>query len=136
MILCDNCQTKSCNKIIGCETLSCGNFTSPPLDVKVGDTIWCMTKYPLSNHCFVFIPCKLYITSMNTTTLFCDDGFRRAKLNKSEYKTIFFLTKEECMEACNICTRKQILSYQSMGSTSSLQKKNCCPLMKFNNELR
>lgn len=107
MILCDNCQTKSCNKIISCETLLCGNFTPPPLDVKVGDEVWCMTKYPLSNLNYImFTPSKLYITSMNTTTLFCGNGFHRVKLNKSEYKTIFFLTKEECMEACNICTRK------------------------------
>ena len=121
---------------MSCGTLLCDSFTPPPLDVKVGDEVWCMTKYSLSNHCVVFMPYKVYITSMNTTTLFCGNGFHRVKLNKSEYKTIFFLTKEECMEACNICTRKQILSYQSMGSTSSLQKKNCCPLMKFNNELR
>ena len=75
-------------------------------DIKVGDEVWCMTKYSLSNHCVVFMPYKVYITSMNTTTLFCGNGFHRVKLNKSEYKTLFFLTKEECIEACNICTRK------------------------------
>ena len=106
MILCDSCQRKSCNKILSYNVPVCDNFTPPPLDVKVGDTIWCMTKYPLSNHRIMFTPCKLYITSMNTTTLFCGNGFHRVKLNKSEYKTLFFLTKEECIEACNICTRK------------------------------
>ena len=106
MILCDSCQRKSCNKILSYNVPVCGDFTPPPLDVKVGDIIWCMTKYPLSNHCVVFMPYKVHITSMNTTTLFCGNGFHCAKLNKSEYKTIFFLTKEECMEACDICTRK------------------------------
>ena len=106
MILCDNCQRKSCNKILSYNVPACDDFTPSPLDVKVGDEVWCMTKYPLSNRCIMFTPYKLYIISMNTTTLFCGNGFRRAKLNKSEYKTIFFLTKEECMEACNMCTRK------------------------------
>lgn len=106
MMLCDSCQRKSCNKILSYNVPVCDDFAPPPLDVKVGDTIWCMTKYPLSNHCVMFTPCKLYIASMNTTTLFCGNGFHRIKLDKSEYKTLFFLTKEECMEACNICTRK------------------------------
>ena len=106
MMLCDSCQTKSCNTIMSCGTLLCDSVTPRPLDVKGGGEVWCMTKYSLSNHCVVFMPYKVYITSMNTTTLFCGNGFHRVKLNKSEYKTLFFLTKEECMEACNICTRK------------------------------
>lgn len=106
MILCDSCQTKSCDKILSYNVLSCNDFIPPSLNVKVGDVVWVMMKYRLTSWSVVFMPCKLYITSMNATTLFCGNGSHRRKLNKAEYKTIFFLTKEECIEVCDICTRK------------------------------
>ena len=106
MILCDSCQRKSCNKILSYNVPVCGDFTPPPLDVKVGDIIWCMIKFHISSNFSVFLPWKLHICSINDTTLFCYRGAQRVKLNKAEYKTIFFLTEEECMEVCDICTRK------------------------------
>lgn len=106
MILCDSCQTKSCNKIITCETLLCDRFTPPPLNVKVGDIVWVMMKHHLSGNTNVFLPWKLYISFIDDTFLFCGNGARCAKLNKAEYKIIFSLTEEECTEACDVCTRK------------------------------
>ena len=106
MILCDSCQGKSCNKILSYNVPACNNFTPPPLDVKVGDIIWCMMKYHISSNFSTFLPWKLHIRSINDTTLFCYSGAQRVKLNKAEYKTVFFLTEEECMEVCDICTRR------------------------------
>ena len=86
MILCNNCQRKSCNKVLSYNVPVCNDFIPPPLDVKVGDIIWCMMKYHISSNFSTFLPCKLHICSINDTTLFCYRGAQRVKLNKAEYK--------------------------------------------------
>ena len=121
MILCDSCQRKSCNKILSYNVPVCNDFTPPPLDVKVGDIIWCMMKYHISSNFSTFLPWKLHIRSINDTTLFCYSGAQRVKLNKAEYKTIFFLTEEECMVyaqesqenkmQCDYCSKFELSEY-------------------------
>lgn len=106
MILCDSCQTKSCDKILSYDTLFCDYFIPPLLDVKVGDVVWVVThathENTLGNLSITFFPCKEYITSIDARYL----NFNHSRINKSKFKTVFFLTEEECEEVCNIYTRK------------------------------
>lgn len=100
MILCDSCQTKSCDKILSYDTLFCDCFTPPLLDVRTGDVVWGrLYAYDTNIGKVISSSQEFRIISLDEDIIRCysDTSGIAHSFELSEYGIYFFLTEKELL---------------------------------------
>lgn len=105
MIRCDTCaNSEHCSKIASSNSM-CYDYMCN-LKFSVGQTIY-FARWEGGSDGFYCrcVSAKIVEVVQNSIEVKSKE-YHLLLINKSKFKTVFFLTKEECMEACDICTRK------------------------------